>query len=163
LAADSRWMLSFWTSAKIATLVMVLSVALGLPASLALVRGRFPGREALRAFFISPLVIPVVILGIGVYAVFLRIGLNGTLTGFVVAHLALALPFSVVCISNALESFDDAIEQAAIICGASPWVALRRVTIPSIRVGIFAAALFSFLISWDEVVLSIFLASPMMQ
>jgi putative spermidine/putrescine transport system permease protein len=163
LLADPRWVAAFWTSARIATTVMVLSVALGLPVSFALVRGRFPGRTALHAFFVSPLVIPVIILGIGLYAIFLAIGLNGTFWAFVAGHLILALPFSVVCISNALLGFDDAIEQAAVVCGASPIRAAWRVTIPSIRVGILSGALFSFLLSWDEVVLSIFLASPTLQ
>jgi putative spermidine/putrescine transport system permease protein len=163
LADDPRWISAFWTSAQIATTVMVLSVALGLPVAFALVRGRFPGRNLLHAFLISPMIMPVVILGIGLYAIFLKVGLNGTFVGFVAGHLILALPFSVVCVINALQTFDEAIEKAAIICGATPVTAIWRVTIPAIRVGVLSGALFSFLFSWDEVVLSIFLASPTLQ
>lgn len=163
LFADPRWIQSALTSAKIALIVTVLSVGLGLLASLALVRGRFRGRAVLRAFFLTPMVLPVVILAVALYAGFLRVGLNGTLAGFVIAHLIVALPLSIINIAGALETFDPAIEDAAILCGASPWEARFRVTLPAISHGMFSAAIFSFLISWDEVVLAIFMASPTLQ
>lgn len=75
----------------------------------------------------------------------------------------IALPFSIISIGNALEGFDKSIEDAAILCGASPWEARIRVTVPAVSHGIFAAAIFSFLASWDEVVLAIFMASPTLQ
>jgi putative spermidine/putrescine transport system permease protein len=105
----------------------------------------------------------VVVLAVALYALFLRIQLNGTFIGFVIAHLVVALPFAIISICNALERFDIAIEDAAIICGASPLEAKLRVTIPSIRLGVFGAAIFSFLASWDEVVIAIFMASPDLQ
>jgi putative spermidine/putrescine transport system permease protein len=163
LFADPRWVGAALTSAKIGVIVMVLSVVLGLMASLALVRGKFPGRAVLRAFFLTPMVLPVVIVAVALYAAFLRLGLNGTLPGFVIAHLIVALPFAIITISGALEAFDPAIEDAAILCGASPWEARLRVTLPGISHGMFSAAIFSFLISWDEVVLAIFMASPSLQ
>ena len=163
LFADPRWLGAALTSAKIGVIVMVISVALGLLASLALVRGTFRGREVLRAFFLTPMVLPVVIVAVALYAAFLRLGLNGTLVGFVIAHVIVALPFAIITITGALETFDPAIEDAAILCGASPWEARLRVTLPGIRHGLFSAAIFSFLISWDEVVLAIFMASPSLQ
>lgn len=163
LVADPRWIEAALTSAKIALIVMVLSVALGLLAALALVRGTFRGRKALRAFFLTPMVLPVVIVAVALYAAFLRLGLAGTLPGFVLAHLVVALPFAIITIAGALETFDPAIEDAAILCGASPWEARLRVTLPAISHGLFSAAIFSFLISWDEVVLAIFMASPTLQ
>ncbi len=163
LFADPRWLEAAWTSARIAIAVTVLSVVLGLLASLALTRGNFRGREVLRAFFITPMILPVVVLAVALYAFFLKIGLNGTFSGFILAHLVLALPFSVISISNALEGFDKSIEDAAILCGASPWEARFRVTLPAISHGLFAAAIFSFLVSWDEVVVAIFMASPTLQ
>ncbi|MEI5678337.1 MULTISPECIES: ABC transporter permease [unclassified Mesorhizobium] len=163
LLADPRWLEAAWTSARIAIAVTVLSVILGLLASLALTRGNFRGREVLRAFFITPMILPVVVLAVALYAFFLKIGLNGTFLGFILAHLVLALPFSVISISNALEGFDKSIEDAAILCGASPWEARFRVTLPAISHGLFAAAIFSFLVSWDEVVVAIFMASPTLQ
>jgi putative spermidine/putrescine transport system permease protein len=141
----------------------VLAVVMGLFASLALVRGKFRGREVVKGFFLTPMVLPVVVLAVALYAFFLRIGLNGTLVGFVIGHLIIALPFAIIAISNSLESFDTSLEDAALICGASPLQVKLRVTLPAIRLGIFAAAIFSFLASWDEVVVSIFMASPTLQ
>ncbi|MEA2783008.1 MAG: putative spermidine/putrescine transport system permease protein [Rhodospirillaceae bacterium] len=161
--ADTEWISSILVSAQVAVVVMLLSVVLGFFAARAIVRGRFPGRNLLRAFLLAPLVMPVVVLGVSLYALFLRTGLSGTFTGFVIAHLVIALPFSVIVISNALISFDKSLEDAAIVCGASPAQATLRVTIPSIRLGLYAAAIFSFLASWDEVVLAIFMASPRLQ
>lgn len=163
LFADSRWIESALTSAKIGLIVTVFSVALGLLASIGLVRGRFKGKAVLRTFFLTPMVLPVVILAVALYALFLRIGLSGTLAGFVIAHVVIALPFSIIAISGALETFDPAIEDAAVVCGASPWEARLRVTLPAISHGLFSAAIFSFLISWDEVVIAIFMASPTLQ
>lgn len=163
LFADPRWLGSMLNSVKVGACVMVLSVALGLPAAFALVRGRFPGRTALHAFFISPMIVPVIILAIALYSLVLKLGLNGTFVAFVAAHLILALPFSIICIVNALEGFDVSVEKAAIVCGATRLQAIRRVTLPAIRLGLLSGALFSFLVSWDEVVLSIFMASPGMQ
>lgn len=161
--ADPRWLASIATSAKIGVLVMLASVILGLLASFALVRGSFRGRETLRALFLTPMVLPVVVFAVAIYALFLRIGLSGTLIGFVMAHTVLALPFAIISISNSLEGFDKSIEDAAIVCGAHPWEARLRVTLPAIRLGIFSAAIFSFLVSWDEVVVAIFMATPTLQ
>lgn len=160
LFSDSTWIEALFNSAKVAVIVTALSVTLGLLASLALTRGKFIGRNALKTFCMTPMVLPVVVLAVALYAFFLRLGLNGTMTGFVIGHLIIALPFSIITISNSLDSFDISMEEAAQICGASPLQVKLRVTLPSIRLGLFAAAIFSFLVSWDEVVLSIFLASP---
>jgi putative spermidine/putrescine transport system permease protein len=163
LFTDPGWIDALLTSAKLAAIVTVLSVAIGFLASLALVRGRFRGRGAVQAFFLTPMVLPVVVLAVALYAFTLRVGLNGTMTGFVIGHLIIALPFAIISISNSLVSFDTALEDAALICGASPLEVKLRVTLPAIKLGLFAAAIFSFLASWDEVVVSIFMASPMLQ
>jgi putative spermidine/putrescine transport system permease protein len=163
LLTDPIWVDSLFTSAKVAVIVTVLSVTLGLLASLGLARSKFFGKSALQAFFLTPMVLPVVVLAVALYAFFLKLGLTGTLTGFVIGHLIIALPFSIITIGNSLQSFDPALEDAAMICGAGPLQVKLRVTLPAIRLGLFAAAVFSFLISWDEVVLSIFMASPTLQ
>ena len=163
LLADPRWLESAWISLKIALVVSVLSVLVGTVASFGLVRGSFPGRGALKAFFLTPMILPVVVLAVALYAFFLRVGLNGTVVGFVIAHLVVALPFSILAIGGALEGFDKSIEDAAVLCGARPLEAALRVTVPAIANGLFSAAVFSFLASWDEVVVAIFMASPTLQ
>lgn len=163
LLSDPQWLESAWTSFRIATIVTVLSVLLGLVTSFGLVRGKFLFRDALKALFLTPMILPVVVFAVALYAFFLRIGLGGTLVGFVLSHLVLALPFSILSISSALEGFDKSIEDAAVLCGASPLEAKIRVTLPAISHGLFSAAVFSFLTSWDEVVVAIFMASPSLQ
>ena len=163
LFADPDWLSSFATSLEVAVTVMVVATVVGLMASFGLTRGRFPGKELLRALFLTPMVLPVVVLAVGLYAFFLRLHLNGTFAGFVIAHVVVALPFAIISICNALERFDKSIEDAAVLCGASPLEAKIRITLPAIRLGLFAAAIFSFLASWDEVVIAIFMASPDLQ
>lgn len=163
LFADPRWLEAALTSLKIGVIVTVCSVLLGLLASFGLTRGRFRGAEFLRGLFLTPMILPVVVLAVALYAFFLRIGLNGTLVGFVIAHTVIALPFSIIAISGALEGFDKSIEDAAVLCGASPFEAKIRVTLPAISHGLMTAAIFSFLMSWDEVVLAIFMSSPTLQ
>jgi putative spermidine/putrescine transport system permease protein len=161
--ADTGWLLAMWQSTKVALIVTALSVVLGFITALALVRGRFPGRAWLRGFFITPMVLPVVVLAVALYAFCLKLGLTGTLTGFVIGHLVIALPFSIITLCNALEGYDFSLEEAALICGATPWQVKWRVTLPALRLSLFAAAVFSFLVSWDEVVVSIFMATPGME
>ena len=163
LFADPSWLEAALTSARIATLTAIFAVVIGLFASFALVRGNFRGREILRGLLLTPMVLPVVVFAIAIYAFFLRLGLGGTTVGFVIAHTVLALPFAIIPIATALEGFDKSIEDAAIVCGASPFEAKLRVTLPSIKIGIFSAAIFAFLASWDEVVVAIFMASPTLQ
>ncbi|PZQ50107.1 MAG: ABC transporter permease [Rhodovulum sulfidophilum] len=163
LFADPRWIGAAWTSLRIGLVVTVLSVLLGLLASFGLVRGRFRGAETLRALFLTPMILPVVVFAVALYAFALRLGLNGTFLGFVIAHTIVALPFAIIAITGALEGFDKSIEDAAVLCGATPLQAKLRVTLPAISHGLFAAAIFSFLMSWDEVVLAIFMSSPTLQ
>ncbi|BAU75930.1 ABC transporter permease [Metapseudomonas furukawaii] len=161
--SNAEWMDSALASLKVALLTTVCAVALGLPTAFALVRGKFPGREFLYALFTLPMIVPLVIIAVAVYALFLKLGYTGTLFSFVVSHVIVALPFTIISIINSLKLFDQSIEDAAVICGASRLQAVYRVTFPAIRPGMMAGALFAFLVSWDEVVLSVMMASPTLQ
>lgn len=161
--ANAEWMQSALTSLKVALLTTICSVALGLPTAFALVRGKFPGREMLYGLFTLPMIVPLVIIAVAVYAMFLKLGYTGTLFSFVVSHVIVALPFTIISIINSLKLFDQSIEDAAVICGASRLQAVFKVTFPGIRPGMMAGALFAFLVSWDEVVLSVMMASPTLQ
>lgn len=161
--ANPEWMASALASLKVAVLTTVCAVALGLPCAFALIRGKFPGREALYALFTLPMIVPLVIIAVAVYALFLKLGYTGTLLAFVISHVIVALPFTIISIINSLKLFDQSIEDAAVICGASRLQAIVKVTFPAIRPGIVAGALFAFLVSWDEVVLSVMMASPELQ
>ncbi|MER1948654.1 ABC transporter permease [Stutzerimonas stutzeri] len=161
--SNAQWMESAYTSFKVALLTTACAVALGLPSAFALVRGKFPGRELLYALFTLPMIVPLVIIAVAIYALFLKLGYTGTLFAFVVSHVIVALPFTIISIINSLKLFDQSIEDAAVICGASRLQAVFKVTFPAIRPGLVAGALFAFLVSWDEVVLSVMMASPSLQ
>lgn len=146
--------LSLW----IACSVMVLATVLGTAASLGLVRGRFRGRQSINTFLISPMVVPSIIVAIGLYFFYARIGLVGHPIALIVAHTALAVPFVVVNVSATLYGFDERLEFAAMNLGANRWQTFRQVTLPIIRPGVMAGALFAFITSWDELIVAIFVS-----
>lgn len=157
---DPVWLDALKSSLLIAVLVMVISVVVGTLAAFAVVRGRFRGRGLLEIVGIAPLVVPVVVLGIGVYAMFLRWGLIGTVPGFVAAHCVLATPYVIITVAGALRVMDQQLERAAQILGARPHRVFLRVTLPLIAPGMLAGGLFAFVTSFDEVVVSLFIVSP---
>ena len=161
LFSDAEWRDALLTSVRIALLVVVVSSVLGTAAALALQRSRLPGLAIVRALLIAPLIVPVVITAVGVYAVFLPRDLLGTDLGFLLAHTVLALPFVVVAVSTSLAGFDRRLEDAAASLGASPLSAFFTVTLPLIRPGLLAGAVFAFVSSFDELVVSLFVASPL--
>ena len=160
---DEQWYSALFTSLKIAVIVTVVSVAVGTAAAFGLVRGRFRGKGIVQAFILTPTIVPVVIIGVGIFATYLRWQISGTMTGFVLAHTALAIPFVVVTVSASVRTFDRSLERAAANLGAGPWATFRTVTFPIIRPGVISGALFAFITSFDEVVVSIFIQSPMVR
>jgi putative spermidine/putrescine transport system permease protein len=105
----------------------------------------------------------VIVVAVGLYALFLRLNLLGTVFGFVVAHSMLAPPFVTVPVMASLQGFDRRLEDAAAICGAGRWTTFRTVTLPSVAPGVLSGALFAFATSFDEVVLSLFIQNPYLQ
>jgi putative spermidine/putrescine transport system permease protein len=158
---DARWTSATVDSVQVALLTMVLATALGTLTALGLARGRYPGRALAGALVMSPIIVPVVIVAIGVFFVFVRWQIAGTMSGLVIAHTLLALPLVVVTVGASLTTLDRTLETAAQSLGAGPWRTFRRITLPLILPGIVAGALFAFVISWDEVVIAIFLTSPL--
>ncbi|MDH2312366.1 ABC transporter permease [Methylobacterium brachiatum] len=156
----------FVTSVQTALFATAASLALGVPASLGLVRGRFPGRDAVQALLLAPMVVPGIVGGAALFIAFIEvealldIQVAGTLGGLLVAHTLIALPWTIRLVSASLASADRAIEEAAASLGADPLTVLRRVTLPAIRPAIVAAALFSFVISFIDLEKSIFLVGP---
>jgi putative spermidine/putrescine transport system permease protein len=151
---------AFRTSLLLATVVTALSLLIGLAAALALARGRFPGREALSALLTAPLLLPTIVLGLAVLMVFVRSGLIGSWAGLVLAHLLVALPYALRLLVTALSALPPAIEDAAASLGAPPLQVLLRVTLPMMSSGLAAAGAIVFLLSFDEVVVSLFVVGP---
>lgn len=157
---DPAWVNSALNSLQIGLWVTLLAVILGTAAAFAMVRGRYPLRAAVGALLVAPILVPYVILGLAVYALFLELGLTETILGFVLVHTALAVPFVVINVSSALVSFDERLEMAAMNLGANRVTTFLRITLPNIMPSVAAGALFAFITSFDEVVTSIFLAGP---
>lgn len=161
LFEDPQWRDALFASVRIALIVVVVSAVAGTAAALGLQRSRLPGLGLMRAVIVAPMVVPLVITAVGVYAVFLPRALIGTELGFVVAHTVLALPFVVVAVSTSLASLDRRLEDAAASLGAAPVTTFFTVTLPHIKPGLMAGSVFAFIASFDELVVSLFLASPL--
>ena len=132
---------------------------LGTLAALGLSRGRFAGRSLVNALVLSPLIVPVVVIAIGMFGLFVQWRLAGSLVGLVLAHTALALPFVVVAVSASLRTMDRNLELAAANLGANPRRSFINITFPIILPGVVTGAIFAFITSWDEVVVAIFMTS----
>ncbi|MDT5280484.1 MAG: putative spermidine/putrescine transport system permease protein [Mycobacterium sp.] len=161
--SDPTWILALQASIRVGLLVTLVATICGTAAAVALSRTRFVGDQGVRALLLSPMIVPVIVVSIGTYAIYLRLNLLGTTTGFVLAHSVLALPFVIIPVSASLQGFDRRLEDAAAICGANRWATFRTVTLPLVAPGVMSGALFAFATSFDEVVVSLFIQSPYLQ
>ena len=156
---SASWFAATKMSFKVALVVSVVSTLLGLTTAVLLTRYTFFGRNLVRALIMAPLVVPVIVIAVGLYYVYLRVGLNGTFWGLVIGHTVVTFPYATVVISAALVEVDERLENAAVGLGAIRPRAFFEVTLPLMRPGLVVAALFGFLISFDEVVIAIFVTS----
>jgi putative spermidine/putrescine transport system permease protein len=144
-------------SLVVAICASLLAVAVAVPASLAVVRSQFKGRTLIEAFFLSPLVVPAIALGMGLLIVMSYLGLVATYLGLILSHLALTVPYVMRTTLGSLRSSDLASEDAASVLGASPLRVFFTVTVPMITPGVVAGAVIAFLISLDEAVIALFI------
>jgi putative spermidine/putrescine transport system permease protein len=147
---------SLWLAALSSTIALLFAV----PAALAIARYRFMGRDLLLAFFMSPLMIPHVVLGIAFLRFFTTIGLGGTFLGLVISHIVIVMPFALRLVLAAATGMDRAVEHAAVSLGAGPFMVFRRVTLPLILPGVISGWVLAFITSFDEVTMTVFIASP---
>jgi len=160
LLGSERWLSSLCNSVVVACAATLLATVLGTLAALGLQRARFPGSSVVLALLISPMVVPLVIVAVGVYFFYAPFGLTGSLVGLTLAHTALASPFVVITVSATLQGFDTNLSRAAASLGAGPATAFFRITLPLILPGVVSGALFAFVTSFDEVVVALFLTGP---
>ena len=158
LFTSAEWMSSFAQSLVIALASSALATLLGTLAAIGLWRlsGRFI--ESIRAFLLLPLMVPPIISAMAFYRWWVPMGLIDSYLGIILAHSILAIPMVVITVSAALANFDPKLEQASRSLGASLAVTIRRVILPGIRPGIVAGALFAFILSWDEIVVTLFIS-----
>lgn len=156
----------FLVSLQVGVTATALGLLLGVPAALAIARRGFPGRGAVNQFLLMPLVVPGIVLGTAIYVfqveaeIATGLPVMGSVPGLIAGHTLIVIPWVVRLIVASLAGFDRSIEEAALNLGAGPWTAFFRITLPSIRPGIVAGALFGFVTSFGNLEMSLFLIAP---
>ncbi len=152
-------------SVSVAAVAATVGTVLGVPAALGIVRGNLPGKTLIATLFRAPLQIPFIVIGIAFlqtyyfFADAVGFGLQGTFAGLALGHVFVATPYVVGSVGAALQRFDVRLEEAALSLGADRVTTFRRVTLPIVMPGIYAGALFAFMVSFGDVPISLFLAS----
>lgn len=155
---DPDWMAATWFSLRIAIATSVTATVVGTMTALAILRGDMPFKGALHGLSLGPMVVPHIVLGVALYLVFSPLQLTGTLTGFLIGHTVLAVPYVVITVTAALQRLDPALELAALNCGANRAQTFFHVTLPNIAPGVASGAVFSFLASFDEATVAFFIS-----
>ena len=155
----STWMAPVVQSLKVAGITCVIVIVAAVPAAYALVRFEFPGKHLVMMLMMSPVLVPVIVLALGMYLYFSRLGATGTTLAIVLGHSVYVIPFVIVTVAAGIRQLDPAIEFAATMMGASRTTLFFRVVLPQLIPSVVAGILFAFLISFDEVVIAWFLSS----
>ena len=155
---SSKWMRATVTSFQIGVLTMLVATPLGTAAAYALFVSGHRAARAVFMFLITPMIVPVILIAIGAFYAFGRVGLNNTITGLVLAHTVLAAPLVMIVITASLRTYDLNQELVARSLGASRLKAFFAITLPQIKFSVVTAALLSFLTSFDEVIIAIFVS-----
>jgi len=150
---------AFWRSLALAAAAATLATMLAIPAGIAIAWNRFSGREAVMGLLLSPLMVPHVVLGIALLRYLTQLGGAGTMWGLTAAHTVIVFPFVLRLVVAAATGFDRSVTQAAQSLGASAWTVFRRIELPLILPGVAGGWLISFINSFDELTMSIFVAS----
>jgi putative spermidine/putrescine transport system permease protein len=158
--ANEAWTSSLLTSVEVMLPTALLATVLGTAAAVGLARSRFPGTAVIGAVLMAPIVVPVIIIAAAVYTLFQAWGINGTLHGLIVAHTMLTTPYVIATVRGAMETMDGRLEQAALTLGATPWRSFWRVTFPLILPGVLSGLLFAMVVSFDELIVSMFISTP---
>ena len=155
---DPSWMEAMWTSTLVALVASVAALLLGGLAAYGLRRGSFAGRDWAEGNFMSPLIVPTIIVAIALYLSLAKVGLLGSFIGLVAAHTVLNVPLVMMVMGVAVRDFDLRIEQVAWSLGASWSYTVIKVMLPNLAPSVFAAWIFAFIGSFDEVIVTSFIA-----
>lgn len=155
---DAFWM-SIWLGLASASVAVIIAV----PAALAIARHKFAGRDTISAFLLSPLMIPHLVLGVAFLQFYSKIGLGGSFYGLAAAHIVLVIPYALRLALASATGLSIEAEHAALTLGASKFTVFRRITLPLILPGVAGGWLLSFITSFDELTMSVFVASPSTQ
>ncbi|GLU31612.1 ABC transporter permease [Trinickia caryophylli] len=151
---------AFWLSMKLGAVAATVATALAVPAALALTRYRFTGRSALTSFFLSPLMIPYVVLGVAFLRFFTLAGLTGSFFWLMLTHVVVVMPYALRLVLAAATGLDRDGERAARSLGAHRFTAFRRIVLPMLLPGVAGGWILAFIQSFDELTMTIFVATP---
>jgi putative spermidine/putrescine transport system permease protein len=160
LFTSAEWGRATRNSFIVAPAATVVATVLGTLTAVGLARVNFAGKGLLMSILIAPMVVPIVVVGVACYLFFARIGLSDTYLGLIVVHAALGAPFVVTTVLATLQGFNHNLVRASLSLGAGPVQTFFRVTLPVIAPGVISGALFAFATSFDEVVVTLFIAGP---
>ncbi|MBV2186957.1 MAG: ABC transporter permease [Rhizobium sp.] len=160
LAEYPEFFTSFNMSLTIATISAILALLFAVPAGITIARYRFIGRDTLNAFFMSPLMIPHVVLGIAFLRFLSLVSMSGTTIGLVLGHVVIVFPFAMRMVLASASGMDKRLEDAAASLGAGRITIYKRIILPLIIPGIASGFALSFIQSFDETTMTVFLASP---
>ncbi|WP_370202494.1 ABC transporter permease [Salipiger bermudensis] len=160
---NPEWTRAVKNSLLIAPVATLISVSLGTLAAIGLSQSHVPGKRAIMAILISPMIVPLIISATGMYFFYSKIGIVGTYWGVVLAHVVLGIPFVIITVTATLVGFDRSLTRAAANMGADPVTTFFRVQMPLILPGVISGGLFAFITSFDEVVVVLFIGSAELQ
>jgi putative spermidine/putrescine transport system permease protein len=160
---NPAWLNPTLLSIEVAVACTVLSTTLGTFAAYGLVRGRLRASGLLTGLLISPMIVPAIVLGVALYSRFAAWGMIGSFLSLTISHAIGALPYVVIIVSATLAGFDASLERASLTLGAGPARTFAKITVPLIKAGIISAALLAFIHSFDELVISMFVAGARVQ
>ncbi|RMF83676.1 MAG: ABC transporter permease, partial [Nitrospinota bacterium] len=157
---DKTFVTAIINSGKLAFLATLISLGLGIPAAVALGRYQFPGKYLIEAFLLSPLSLPMIVLGIALLFYVNKIGLGLSFSSLLAGHVVITIPYILRTVVGVYRGMDRTVEEAAMVLGANSWATFYHITLPHLKPGIIAGAIFAFLLSFDNVPVSIFLTTP---
>jgi putative spermidine/putrescine transport system permease protein len=160
LFSSGDWTRAARNSFIVAPLATIIATVLGTLAAVGLARADFPLKGTLMSLLIAPMVVPIVVVGVATYLFFAPMGLVDSYAGLIIVHAALGAPFVLTTVLATLQGFNHNLVRASLSLGANPITTFFRVTLPVIAPGVISGALFAFATSFDEVVVTLFLAGP---
>ena len=156
---DPEFIKPLWNSIRLGVIATFVSSVLAIPAALSLVRGALPGRRWIETFLLSPLSLPTIILAVGLLFFAARIGLTNSFAALLAGHVVITVPYMLRTVLGVYAGMNREIEDAARVLGADRWRTAWYVTLPIIRPGLLAGAIFAFLMSFDEVAVALLLTN----
>jgi len=156
---DEMYMRGLKTSLLVATISTVASTAIGVPAAIVLAQSKPRGKQLLETLFLSPLIVPAVVIGFALLLFFSKIGLFNGFTRLIGGHIIITVPYTIRVTYAGLVGIPKSISEAALALGGNEWRVFWSVTLPLARTNIFAGAIFAFVFSMDDVSISLFLSS----